>query len=183
MTMTERKNLMQSLFPKESFSLISSHIFLLSNQRNMEQMMKTLFLGAIILLLPNLLDACVTDHTIYEGRHTKEFIRCKTECMDAMSNNPNYRGAVGLLFFHDLKGYSRFSAPICRMAAVAKYYDSFERSMCGLCDVGCCNEKCAHLDRYVYLKHLSKPEIFLLLKFLTAPTLKDVYLLKVFSAN
>ena len=62
----------------------------------MEQMMKTLFLGAIILLLPNLLDAC----TSWTDREKCE-IACKNEFLDpghmfnhgdtCRSNNPRFK--------------------------------------------------------------------------------------------
>ena len=72
MTMTMKgKTWCKAPFHKKVFFLISSHFSLLSNQRNMEQMMKTLFLGAIMLLLPNLLDACAT---------SKEYKKCYSDC-------------------------------------------------------------------------------------------------------
>ena len=92
--------------------------------------MKTLFLGAIVLLLPNLLDAC--------NSNTEEYKKCRADCI--------------------ADHYGRQAPPFP------------------------CPE-CEYLNRYVCFKHLRKPEIFLLLKLLTAPNLEDVYLLKVFSAN
>ena len=103
--------------------------------------MKTLFLGVIILLLPNLLDACNSDPD------TEEYTKCFDDCRDYIAGR--------------------------MIHVVNRWFNGND----------ICRKHCEHLNRYVYFEHLRKPEIFLLLKLLTAPTLEDIYLLKVFSDN